>query len=103
MRETYYSDKLNKHFDSKKECLEAEEAYDKKQLLVDQAKEEKRKAAKEVEEAYKIAAEAKDAADKKLSDFCEKYGAYHYTTDGTSLLGKPSGLFDLFFNNPFFW
>lgn len=102
MRETYYSEKLDKYFDSKKECLEAEDTYDKKQLLVDQAKEEKRKAAKEVEELYKAAAEAKDKADKALSEFIDKYGSFHTTITDSSLTAKPFGLFDLFFDTPFF-
>lgn len=79
----WYSEKLNKLFDSEKECVEAEEAHDK---AVAEA-EEKKKAlsearaarAKEVEAAYKAAIDARKEYEEVLHSFVKDYGSYHTT------------------------
>lgn len=79
----YYSEVLNKVFDSAEECSEAEnkhnqaivEAEAKKKALAD----ERATRAKEVEELYKQAIEAKQAYDKALQNFLKDYGSFHAT------------------------
>ncbi len=88
----YYSETLNKFYESEKDCTEAEKAY-KEELEAKKAKEkelaEGRKArAKEVEEAYKAALEAQKKYNSLVKDFCHDYGSFHMT------LTEPFDLFD---------
>ena len=79
----FYSEKLNKVYDTEQACVEAESAHDKaiaeaeakKKALV----EERATRAKEVEDLYKAAVEAKKAYDEKLRDFLKDYGSFHAT------------------------
>ncbi len=79
----FYSESLNKMFDSADACAEAEsthekalaEAEAKKKALAD----ERANRAKEVEEAYKVAVDAKKAYNEKLQDFLKDYGSFHCT------------------------
>ena len=79
----YFSEKLNKLFDSQEACVEAENAHEKavaeaeakKKALAD----ERANRAKKVEELYKQAVEAKKAYDKELSAFLKDYGSFHAT------------------------
>lgn len=79
----FYSEKLNKVFDTEQACVEAESAHDKaiaeaeakKKALV----EERATRAKEVEDLYKAAVEAKKAYDEKLRAFLKDYGSFHAT------------------------
>ena len=106
----FYSEKLNRLYDSQVECekaeFEAKEAENREKILAErkaaEAKAQKEKEAAErkmmaaeVDEAYKAMAAAQNAYKTKLEAFVKKYGSYH-----TSLTGKdvPS-LFDIF--NPF--
>lgn len=106
----YYSEKLNRVFDSDKECLEAEEAAEKAkiQAKLEQARKEReekerkekdaaeRKAmAAEVEAARKAMVEAQHAYHEKIDAFIKKYGTYHMTW--TNSKDAPT-LFDLFDN-----
>lgn len=91
----YYSEVLNKTFDTEAECVEAEKAYEEKHKAELQLKEERATEAKAVEEAYKKAEEARKEADKLLEAFLKKYKAFHSTT--TQVPTK--SLFDIFFNN----
>ena len=93
----FYSEKLNKMFDSAAEVMQAEEAYEKK-LAEEKAKKEKlantrKERAEEVKEAYKVASEAYDKANQLLADFCKDYGSYHTTFKGDE---KVPSLFDVF-------
>lgn len=89
----YYSEELNKLFDSEKEALKAEKDH----AAALKAEEEKKAkmnseraaAAKEVEQALDALKAAKKEYHEKLSAFCEKYGTYH-----TSI--KDADLPDLF-------
>lgn len=79
----FYSEKLNKMFDSAAEVLKAEELHDKK-VAEEKAKKEalvanRKTRADEVEKAFKEADEAYKKANKLLADFCNDYGAYHKT------------------------
>lgn len=106
----YYSEKLNKFYDTPDACQRAEfEAKEKENLekikkerevaLAKEKKEkaiaERKEAAEKVESARKAFNEARKAYHNELSGFCQKYGTYHYTTDGKDDI--PS-LFDLFDN-----
>ena len=79
----FYSEKLNKVYDTEQACVEAESAHDKaiaeaeakKKVLV----EERATRAKEVEDLYKAAVEAKKAYDDKLREFLKDYGSFHAT------------------------
>ena len=79
----YFSEELNKAFDTEKECLAAEKKHS-EELAEAKAKKEslaKERAdrAKEVEDAYKAAVEAKKAYDKLLREFLHDYGSFHAT------------------------
>lgn len=94
----FYSELLNKLFDSQEDCAKAEEAHKAQVAKAEaekKAKSEKRAArAKEVEEFYKAAIEAKKAYNEKLNAFIKDYGNFHMS------VAEPiniSSLFDLFF------
>ena len=93
----FYSEKLKKLFDSDEACLKAEEEHDKAQAEAEAKKkalaEERATRAKEVEEAYKVAVEAKRKYDKALNDFVKDYGSFHATFRTTDPF---FGFFDLF-------
>lgn len=79
----FYSEKLNKLFDSQESCVEAESAHD-KQVAEAEAKkkalaDERATRAKAVEEAYRNAIKAKQDYDKLLQDFLKDYGSFHAT------------------------
>lgn len=79
----YFSEKLNKVFDTEEACVKAERAHEtaiaeaeaKKKALA----EERATRAKEVEELYKAAVEAKKAYDEKLKEFLRDYKTFHAT------------------------
>lgn len=91
----YYSERLNKFYDTAIDCEKAEfEAKEKenrekiqKEREVALAKEKKEKAlaerkaaAEKVDTARKAMTEAQNAYRKELENFIEKYGTYHYST-----------------------
>lgn len=95
----YFSEVLNKTFDTEKECLKAEQeavAAKKKIELEEKAKKEARAArAAEVDQALKDARTADKKADELLRAFVKDYGSYHTTLkDADAYI--PS-IFDLFF------
>ena len=106
----YYSEKLNKFYDTPDACQRAEfEAKEienlekiEKERKDREAKEKKEKAiierkalAAEVDTARKAYLEAQKAYREKLEGFCSKYGTYHYTVENGEEI--PS-LFDFFGN-----
>ena len=99
MKQLFYSEKLNRTFDSEADCIAAEAEQEKKLALVEAEKAEKKAAAKEVEEAFKAANDAYKKANEALNEFCKKYGSFHTTITDSSL--PRTSLFDLFFDN--FW
>jgi uncharacterized coiled-coil DUF342 family protein len=85
----YYSDVTKKFYEKESDCKEAEEKENEKRLAIstqrkeaadkiDELRENKRKAL----EAYQAAA---DAYKQALSEFCKKYGSYHYTVSGKEI------------------
>lgn len=93
----FYSEQLSKLFDTQAELETAEE----KANAAKRAEEEKKaklKAnretrAKEVEDAFKTAAEAQKKANELLNAFLKDYGSYH-----TTLKDVPVSIWDAFFN-----
>lgn len=84
----YYSETLNKVFDTEDELKTAEEEHEKKYAVQLKKKEERAERAKEVEKAYK-------EYRKLLNAFIKDYGYYHQTIredDGLSI-------FDVMFNH----
>ena len=84
----YYSETLNKVFDTEDELKTAEEEQEKKYAVQLKKKEERAERAKEVEKAYK-------EYRKLLNAFIKDYGYYHQTLrddDGLSI-------FDIMFNH----
>lgn len=98
MKQVFYSEKLNKYFYSEKECLAAEEAFDRKQQqqkdavkaqraadakLVEAARQKvieiKQSAAKEIQRANELIAKAEREYLSIRKAFIDKYGSYHMT------------------------
>lgn len=81
----YFSDVLNKVFETEKECVAAEKKYlseQEEKKKAETAKRERRaEAAKRVEAAQQIMRDAQTAYRKELEEFCKEYGTYHYSTD----------------------
>ncbi len=79
----FYSEKLNKLFDTQDACAQAEVAHEKALAEAEAAKKAKADAraerAKKVEELYKAAINAKKAYDAELKDFLKDYGSFHAT------------------------
>ena len=94
----YYSEQLNKLFNTPEELLAAEDKVN----AAKKAEEEKRaqlkanreKRAKEVEEAFKLASEDTKKAYALLDAFVKDFGPFHTTIKDAT----PNSLFDLFFN-----
>ena len=104
----YYSEKLNKLYESEQACMDAEfkaKEEENRQAVLKarqeaEEKEKKEKAAAErkamadeVETARKAMVEAQKAYREKLEGFCKKYGTYHITLPNADSLPH---LFDFF-------
>lgn len=104
----YYSEKLNKVFNTERECMDAEFKAKEQENLARIQKEkearelkekkerevtERKEMAEKVETARKAYLEAQKAYRTELEAFCQKYGTYHYTVSNTDEI--PS-LFDAF-------
>lgn len=93
----FYSEQLSKLFDTQAELETAEEKANAAKR-VEEEKKAKLKAnretrAKEVEDAFKTAAEAQKKANELLNAFLKDYGSYH-----TTLKDAPVSIWDAFFN-----
>ena len=79
----FYSEKLDRLFDSQKSCDEAEEAHEKALAEAEAKKkaltEKRTERAKEVENLYKEASEATKKYETALRQFIKDYGSYHTT------------------------
>ncbi len=93
----FYSEKLNKMFDTQEACAEAEDKHEKAIAEAEAKKKEdaekRATRAKEVEELYKAAIEAKQKYDTALRDFLKTYGSFHATFKTTDPF---FGIFDWF-------
>jgi hypothetical protein len=85
-----YSDKTKQYYNTIDEAKKAEADFDKNQLETSKATEEKKAAAKEVEDAYKHLLDVNKQASKMIDDaekayyasrqkFIDKYGSFHMT------------------------
>lgn len=112
MKTMYYSETLNKNFETEKECLDAEKDHEEKLALVKaerekklelekQKKEERKARADEVTQAFKDADEARKHAYELMNAFVKDYGAFH-TSFTTNDLVPTRSLFDVFFGDHFF-
>lgn len=101
----YYSETLNKLFDSEEAVKKAEalaiQEENKKKELEENKKKERAKDAKAVEEALKAVKTAEDEYYKKLNAFIKKYGYFHYTTNDAKDFTSVFSLFKPFFNDWF--
>jgi polyphosphate kinase len=83
----FYSEKLNKFFDNDEACLKAEAEFDKKKADEEAAQKKLKEArttrAKEVEDAYRVAADAYTKYVKLRNAFIKDYQSWHmsYTQD----------------------
>ena len=83
----YYSDVTKQIYESEKELNQAEfkaaQAKENARKTKENESAERKKAAAEVQEAYAKARAANVHASKVLADFCDKYGSYHFSIDGS--------------------
>ena len=96
MKECYYSTITKKYYDSKEDCLAAEEAVKKAEEEKKALATKRADRAKEVEDAYKAAAEAHKKAYELMNDFVADYGSFHTTIKNTNF-GPFNSLFDFMF------
>ena len=94
----YYSEITKNHYDTEKQCLDAEataiaKANEEKAKL-EALKKERADRAKEVEDALKAANEAEKHAHELLTKFVNDYGSFHSTIRDVP---SPFYLFDLLF------
>ena len=95
----YFSEKLNKVFESEKECVEAENKFE----LAKQEKEEKEKRltqerkerAHEIEAQYKKIMDDRKEYRKMVDDFIRDYGSFHCTFKSNEPVFSDMDLFDL--------
>lgn len=79
----YFSEKLNKLFETAEACAEAEEAHDKAIAEAEAKKkalaETRAERAKEIDRLYEEMIKAQKAHAKAVNDFVKDYGSYHKT------------------------
>ena len=102
----YYSDVTKQIYESEKELNQAEfkaaQAKENARKAKEKESAERKKAAAEVQEAYAQARAANVHASKVLADFCDKYGSYHFSIDGSedselnNLVSLCKGIFKAF-------
>lgn len=108
----YYSETLDKLFDDEEKLFEAEKQAEeekkqreielaKKKELAEIKRKERAEDAKEVEEAFKAVKEAEDEYYKKLTDFINKHGYYHYSSKDVGDFPSVFSLFKPFFTDWF--
>ena len=96
----YYSEKLDKTFDTEKECLEAEENQE---LLKEQRKERANEIVEAIHdyetyviESRKVAQEKSDKIAELKNKFIEDYGSFNMTYKTTvPMVRPPRSLFDI--------
>ena len=99
----YYSEMTKKFYESEADCKQAEEKeLAKKENLANQRKaaaEQIDKLREEYKKAYDAYQDATKAYRDGLSDFCKKYGSYHYTVSGKEIENShPWSLLEEFLN-----
>lgn len=93
----YYSEQLNKLFDTSEELVAAEDKVNAAKRAEEekkaQLKAQREARAKEVEDAFKVAHDDTKKAYELLKAFVKDYGAYH-----TSIKNVPVSIWNAFFN-----
>ena len=75
----FYSEKTERLYDSAEELQEAEVEFEEAQRLEEEKKNARAARAKEVEDAFKVVAEAQKKANDLLVAFTKDYGSFHMT------------------------
>lgn len=95
----YFSEKLNKVFESEQECVEAEnkleleekEKAEKEKQLAETRKER----AREIEEQYKKIMDDRKEYQRMINDFVQDYGGFHCTFKSNEPIFSDMDFFDL--------
>ena len=94
----YYSEMLNKCYDSAADCQKAEDEYEMKKAAEEahakQLAATRKERAKAIEESYKKVVEARQEYKKLVDEFTRDYGSFHMSIKGDNLADMD--LFDLF-------
>lgn len=108
----YYSERLNRVFDSEKECLDAEfkvkqkenlEKIEKERALREEKERKEKEAAERKEMADKVEAarkemvKAQNAYAEALKEFIDKYHTYHFSSSNPADIPTLFDIFDKFF------
>lgn len=95
-----YSEKTKKKYNTVEECEKAEKAFDEEieraRLKKEKLASEREVRAKEVEDAYKVAYDARKKADELRDKFAEDYNGYNFTFRTNGIF--PISIFDFFFD-----
>ena len=81
MKTRYYNEYTNEIFDTEKEALESEKKYLEAKEAKKKKDSERAARAKEVDEAMKVAIEAKKKYQDLVRAFCKDYKSYHFSTN----------------------
>ena len=83
MKKMLFSEKLNKYYevDDEATLVADEKAYDDRMVEADRKKKARAERAKEVENAYKAAIDARNKADELANAFIKDYGSFHLTVN----------------------
>ena len=97
----FYSEVLDKFFDTEKDCVNAETESKRKQEAEAKEKEklanERKARAKEIDEARNKLIKKKKHYNKLIDDFVKDYNSYHYSIVSSSEDGNFNELFDSIF------
>lgn len=116
----FYSEKLNKLFDTIDELHAEEKKYDDSLIAKNKLSETKRIRAKEIEDAYKNVVAVRDAASKRIQEadnryntlvdnFIKDFGSYHFTynsenrQDPVTVSDTIDQLYNSILKLPFIW
>lgn len=97
----YFSEKTKKFYENADDCVAAETAFDEEQARIaaerKAAAEARKERAKEVEDAYKAAEEARAVYIKLRNKFVEDFGSFHMTIRNSEAPAAFDELFKFFF------
>lgn len=95
----YFSEKLNKVFESEQECVDAEQKFEiEEKEKVEKEKElanTRKERAHQIEESYKKIMDARKEYRKLLDDFVKDYGSFHCTFKSSEPLFSDMDFFEL--------
>ena len=98
MKILYQSQLTGKTYETQEALNEAEKAFSDAQRAVEEKKQARAAAAKEVEAKLKLVNEAQEEAQKAVAEFCKKYGTFKTTLNqNNSWLFNPWDFLKAFF------